>query len=170
MSDALVVIAFLALGYLLFLVELVVPGGILGILGLLSVLYGCYVAFELGFLWGIGSIVTSLLVFALGIRWFLRSRVGKGMLLPAGEVARAWKSNAESWRDLLGAEGVTVTDLRPAGVATIGDARLDVVADNIFLPVGTPVQVVAVEGRRIVVEAVDPVRTIDADEMKSESS
>ena len=56
------VIALLSVGYILLLLEIFVPGGVLGVLGGVAVLWGCYQAFELGPLWGFASIVLSLAV------------------------------------------------------------------------------------------------------------
>lgn len=56
--------------------------------------------------------------------------------------------------ELLGAIGTTNTALRPAGVIRIGDKFVDVVSDGGFIPSGTRVQVIQVEGTRIVVKEV----------------
>lgn len=56
--------------------------------------------------------------------------------------------------ELLGAIGTTTTALRPAGVVRFGDKFVDVVSDGGFIPTGTRVQVIAVEGTRIVVKEV----------------
>ncbi|MEX0893393.1 MAG: NfeD family protein [Gemmatimonadota bacterium] len=53
--------------------------------------------------------------------------------------------------DLVGAEGVTLTDLRPAGAARFGDERIDVVAEANWIESGTPVRIVRSEGYRHVV-------------------
>jgi membrane-bound ClpP family serine protease len=55
---------------------------------------------------------------------------------------------------LLGAIGMTTTVLRPAGTVQFGDDYVDVVSDGGFIPAGTRVQVVEVEGVRIVVKEV----------------
>ncbi len=49
-------------------------------------------------------------------------------------------------------EGVSVTDLRPAGMAEINSRRLDVVTDGEYIDVDTPIIVTQVTGNRIVVE------------------
>ncbi|MEM1180718.1 MAG: NfeD family protein [Acidobacteriota bacterium] len=147
------VIAFLGLGYLLFLVEVVVPGGILGILGILSVIYGCYVAFELGFAWGVGSILASVVVFGGTVYFGLRSKTGRRMMLADENDADSWKSADQTLPSLEGAVGQTITPLRPAGTAVFGDRRVDVVSDSEFLPSGTSIRVIEVEGARVVVEA-----------------
>lgn len=51
----------------------------------------------------------------------------------------------------VGSQGVTVTALRPAGIATINGQRVDVVAQGDFLDANTPIVVAAVKGNRIVV-------------------
>jgi membrane-bound ClpP family serine protease len=55
---------------------------------------------------------------------------------------------------LLGAIGVATTVLRPAGMARFGDEFADVVSEGEYIEPGTRVQVVEVEGTRIVVKAV----------------
>lgn len=55
---------------------------------------------------------------------------------------------------LLGAIGASTTPLRPAGVVRFGDKFVDVVSDGGFIAAGTRVQVIAVEGTRIVVKEV----------------
>ncbi len=154
-EGTLTVIAFLSLGYLLFAVEMVVPGGILGVLGVISVLFGCWQAFQMGFIWGSSSIVASVVFFFLVIRFFLHSRTGKQLTLSNDEEVRGWKSAREEWKELIGRRGTTLSPLRPSGVVSIDGQRFDVVSDNEFLEADQEVEVVEVEGRRIVVEAVD---------------
>jgi membrane-bound ClpP family serine protease len=55
---------------------------------------------------------------------------------------------------LLGAVGTTVTPMRPAGTVRFGDQFIDVVTEGGFIPSGARVQVVEVEGTRIVVKEV----------------
>ncbi len=55
---------------------------------------------------------------------------------------------------LLGAIGVAATSLRPAGKVQFGDQFVDVVAEGGFVQPGTRVQVVEIEGNRVVVKEV----------------
>ena len=55
---------------------------------------------------------------------------------------------------LLGAIGVAATPLRPAGKVQFGDDFVDVVAEGSYVLPGTRVQVVEIEGNRIVVKEV----------------
>jgi membrane-bound ClpP family serine protease len=55
---------------------------------------------------------------------------------------------------LLGAIGEAATTLRPAGKARFGDEFIDVVAEGNYVQPGSRVQVIEIEGNRIVVKAV----------------
>jgi membrane-bound ClpP family serine protease len=55
---------------------------------------------------------------------------------------------------LLGHVGTATSMLRPAGMAQFGERYVDVVTEGDFIEPGTPVQVVEVEGTRIVVKRV----------------
>lgn len=55
---------------------------------------------------------------------------------------------------LLGAIGVAATPLRPAGKAQFGDDFVDVVAEGSYVPPGTRVRVIEIEGNRVVVKEV----------------
>jgi membrane-bound ClpP family serine protease len=55
---------------------------------------------------------------------------------------------------MLGAIGVAATPLRPAGKVKFGDEYLDVVAEGSFVQPGTRVQVIEIEGNRVVVKEV----------------
>lgn len=55
---------------------------------------------------------------------------------------------------LLGAIGTSATPLRPAGKSQFGEEYLDVVAEGGFIQAGTRVQIVEIEGNRIVVKEV----------------
>ena len=53
--------------------------------------------------------------------------------------------------DLIGALGVTSTDLRPTGVAIVKDERIHVVTEGPWLEAGTPIRVLEVASGRILV-------------------
>jgi membrane-bound serine protease (ClpP class) len=51
----------------------------------------------------------------------------------------------------LGAQGVTLTPLRPAGTGLFRGDRLDIMSEGEYVPAATSVTIVRVEGNRIVV-------------------
>ena len=54
----------------------------------------------------------------------------------------------------LGKEGETTTVCRPTGMAEFDGVKLNVVSEGEFLPAGTRVRIVQVEGSRIVVRVI----------------
>lgn len=56
----------------------------------------------------------------------------------------------------VGERGLATTPLRPAGIARIGGARIDVVSEAEYIGPGEPVEVIRVEGHRVVVRRVAP--------------
>jgi membrane-bound ClpP family serine protease len=84
--------------------------------------------------------------------------VNRLMLHPAGENEEGVESAPDPMHAelaaLLGAIGVAATPLRPAGKAQFGDAFVDVVAEGGYVVPGTRVQVIEIEGNRVVVKEV----------------
>jgi membrane-bound serine protease (ClpP class) len=70
-----------------------------------------------------------------------------------GEAAAVSSTLAQA-PTLLGAIGVAVTELRPAGKARFGDQYLDVATEGAFLPVGVSVQIIEIDGTRIIVKVI----------------
>jgi membrane-bound serine protease (ClpP class) len=84
--------------------------------------------------------------------------VNRLILQPAGETEEGIQSAPDPMHAelaaLLGAIGVAATPLRPAGKAQFGDAFVDVVAEGGYVVPGTRVQVIEIEGNRVVVKEV----------------
>lgn len=58
-------------------------------------------------------------------------------------------------RSLIGMEGITLSPLRPSGVAKFSDRKLDVITEGDFVEVGRKVKIVDCHGPRIIVKEVD---------------
>ena len=56
--------------------------------------------------------------------------------------------------ELIGKKLQAYTDLRPAGVAVLGNEKLDVVTDGDFIEKGNEIEIIRVEGMRIVVKKI----------------
>ncbi len=77
------------------------------------------------------------------------------VLVPPTEKAEALgedPSAPSAHAQLLGAVGQALTALRPAGMVRVGDEFLDVVAEGDYINPGARIQVVEIEGKRIVVK------------------
>lgn len=105
------------------------------------------------------SLVAAVLA-ALALGWYLPHIpwANRLVLVPPDEAAEMLPEESAGLAghraDLLGAIGVAATPLRPAGKARFGDDFLDVIAEGSYVPDGTRVQVVEIEGNRIVVKEV----------------
>ena len=64
--------------------------------------------------------------------------------------------SAERREELVGAEGVAITDLRPSGVGLFGEERVDVVSESSWIEQGTPIRILAAEGYRHLVRPLAP--------------
>ena len=84
MNPAVYSILFLVAGIILVAVEVgVIPGfGVIGVAGLATMLYGSWLAWtSYGAIWGIASMGISTLVFLVGLRLFLKSRLSRSLVL-----------------------------------------------------------------------------------------
>ncbi len=87
--------------------------------------------------------------------WLPRSRAVNSRLVLGQSLAAGSSITPGAALARPGEEAVAETDLRPAGKVVSGERILDVVSTGAFLPRGTRVRVVRVEGARIVVEPLE---------------
>lgn len=103
------------------------------------------------------SLIGSVILAVVLVRYLPSIPYVNNLLLkPHNEDAEADGDTAprSPFAALLGAIGVAATPLRPAGKVQFGDQFVDVVAEGSFVVPGTRVQVVEIEGNRVVVKAV----------------
>ena len=154
-----VMVAIVALGLLAILLEPFVPsGGVLAVLGAVGMCVGIGMAYHYqGTGWGTTFFIACLIlapvaaIFAFKI--FPHTPVGKRLILKSElSIEDGFQSADVTLEQLAGQEGVTITMLRPVGVARFGDRRVDVVTDGELIEKGERVLVIEVEGSRVVVE------------------
>ena len=159
-------LALFAVGLGLLLVEvIVIPGfGIAGLAGV-GLMLGSLVVTQLGDfqLWNVDEIAAVIVrlsasmvgAFVLSLM-MLRSlprmaSFNRLVLETETRASEGYVSSSREEDELLGKEGVTVSELRPAGIALIDGRRTDVVTDGEFVAVDQAVEVVEVSGNRVVV-------------------
>jgi membrane-bound serine protease (ClpP class) len=147
-------IALTLAGFVVVLAEVFFPSfGMFGLLAAGAIVTADVLAYQESptFMWALIAaqvvIVPLLLKFAFAV--LPRLPFGRGMVLAEPEPQP--QAGIETADHLLGAEGTTLTDLRPSGTALVGSERRTVVSELGVVPQGTRVEVVAVEGYRIVV-------------------
>jgi membrane-bound serine protease (ClpP class) len=143
-------------GLLLVCMEVFLPGMVVGSMGVLALLGAVLMTFvEYGA--SAGGMALAILIAAsvVGIiLWtyiFPKTPFGN-KLITTRELTDC--STVETRTDLMGREGVTLTTLRPAGVARLGEERVDVVAESGFIEKDLAIRVVEVEGARVVVRKI----------------
>lgn len=144
------------IGLILIIVEMFSPGfGVPGISGIILLILGIMFTAQ-NLLEAIVMVALILIIIGVLLVIFFRL-ASKGKL--NNKIILVDKMNKEAGfvgrsepGSFLGKEGITVTMLRPSGTVSIDGTRLDVVTDGEFIPKGTKVKVVKVEGIRIVVE------------------
>jgi len=147
----------LVLGVILIMVEVfILPGtfvpAILGIAAIVTALIRVFQEQSIAVL-GWSTLFGSALLVALF--WlFPRSRLVSGLrletrLAPGGTAA--YLQEAAEPVSLVGKRGTAQSDLRPAGVARIDGTRVDVVTQGEWVRAGSEIEVLSVQGNRIVV-------------------
>lgn len=165
------------IGIVLLAVEVfVIPGfGFVGVAGVLCVGVSMVMAlveidiplevsWELGYMqevmWEATVRLSLMMLVAVGAtivfgKYLPKTSLGKHMILTSATSAEAgYVSQAPEESDLLGKRGAALGDLRPAGIATFDGKRVDVVSQGGFIDKKTAVEVIQVDGNRIVVKKV----------------
>lgn len=136
----------------------ILPGfGVAGVAGLLLIAWGVLlisVDFTQATTALVLALAASVVFFFVLLSLFRRFNVWNKLTLrtkqhkESGYVAPSIDLNLHT-----GKTGKALTPLRPSGTAEIRGQRLDVVTEGEFLPAGTPVEVIRVEGGRVIVRA-----------------
>jgi membrane-bound serine protease (ClpP class) len=96
------------------------------------------------------GLITTAVIYAW-LRHLPNSGRFGGLLLSSNLHREQGFISAPERADLIGREGVAVTDLRPSGTADVGGERLDVVTEGDYVSQGSRVTIVRAEGYRHVV-------------------
>lgn len=148
---------WLFIGLLFIFIEFFLPGGVFAILGI-SLVFGSVFLFAwespsplylLLYLVGVGLLLAALVKFALGR--VLSTRKEGTIYSDASQEGYV----ADSFdRSLLGAEGVTVTDMRPAGRIRVAGRTYEALAENGFIDGNSPIVIVDGQGATFIVKLV----------------
>ena len=153
-------VVLFCIGMVLILIEMFIPGiGIFGGLGFVALILCIVFQAETLAEGLLLLLIIAAIVFILAL--IVARSFKKGFLYRSSLVLKnsankneGYVSN-EDYTRLVGKKGIGLTPLRPAGIAEIDGEKVDVVTEGEFLPVGTSVQVIKVNGRRIIVRKID---------------
>jgi membrane-bound serine protease (ClpP class) len=154
----LLVIGLIVLGFLLILIEIfLIPGfNIFGLGGGLALVAGVYYAYvKLGIWYALGTFGISVLLGLIILRLGLKTKTWHRFILTTSEDNKeGFRAPRKELEDLVGLKGTAITMLRPSGTALIEDRKIDVVTEGSFVPKDSAIEVVQVEGYRVVVRPV----------------
>ena len=152
------VAALFVLGIIFLILEVFVPGGILGLFGIIVLITGIMLTVDSlaqGILYVSLLLLTQAGLFLLSFRMpqtrFIREIIA---LKTCQTQKEGYVVPKKSFAIFLNKQGTSLSQLRPAGIADFGGERLDVVTEGMFVPSGSSIKVIAVEGTRIIVRQV----------------
>ncbi len=155
-----VIILLFALAIVLFAVEVIVPGGILGSIGGLMMFGACVLSFmQFGAVGGTVAVVVALslaiLVLYIEFRWLPKTAVGKRAFLTS-EITGVSAAFGDEARDLIGKSAQAITMLSPSGYVLIDGKRHEAFCQSGQVPAGASLKVVAVDNFRLIVSPTNP--------------
>ena len=146
------IIFLYVIGMALAIAEVFLPGAIMGLIGLVCVLASIYLAFQ-GELVALGWTLVAVTVASIPVMIVLWLKV-LTRVLAMKQTQEGYTSAQVELKDLLGQEGVALTQLRPSGMARIGDQKVDVVSDGEVIDRDSRIRVIEVTSNRVVVRVV----------------
>lgn len=147
------IISLLVAGFLLIVLEMFLPGLIVGLCGaicLITAIIMTYISYgvQTGTWTLVGVIVGGLIFILIWMKNFSRLALGQRLIL---HQSIKGTSPANLSAELKGMEGTAFTSLRPSGTALIQGKRYDVVTEGGWIEAGQKLKVVETEGSRIIV-------------------
>jgi len=153
-----IVLILAAFGIIMIAMEVILPGGVLGVAGTIAIVASLVLTATSPQLDAIGgggrfALAAGILVGAssllfLWLKYFTRAGFVKKHLLEGGVNGT---QTYDKYLELLDLTGTAETDLRPSGKARLDGRRWDVLAESGLIEQGTPIRVVKIEGSRVVV-------------------
>jgi membrane-bound ClpP family serine protease len=143
------------LGIILLFLEIFIPGGILGVLGIFLFSIGIFLTVDSALqaiLYIGGMLLTLGILILLSFRFPRTRKFWERFSLSTRQTKEAgYVAPEPSYEYFLGKEGVALSQLRPAGVADVEGQRLDVVTEGGFISQGSKIKIIEVEGTRLIV-------------------
>lgn len=149
------IIGLIAIGLVLISFEIIVPGGVLGILGGLALIAACVVAYDLYGMFGAGTtFIVSLLIVALTLylefTFLPKTKYGQKFFL--NSAVEAHSTEVLGSADMEGKAGEALTTLAPTGKILVDGVQYEGFSRDGLIAAGEPVTVVGRDNFRILVK------------------
>lgn len=151
-------IVLLIFGFILAAVEMVVPGfGLPGISAAVCLIAGIFCTADTV---AEGALITLVVMALLAVMlavvlWlFSKGKLKSPLILREEQKKDQGYISSADLNYLLGKKGVALTDLRPSGTGDFDDIRFDVISEGKFINKGAKLEIIKVNGSRLVVKEI----------------
>ncbi|MGW9856557.1 membrane-bound ClpP family serine protease [Staphylococcus hominis] len=146
------------IGIILVIIELFIVGAVIGIIGVALIIVSMIMLGNniLVMLFNVAiALIFSIIEWVILVKIFNRKIpfFNKVVLNDSTNTEAGYKSHDDR-SYLVGKTAYTTTDLRPAGIITLDDKRIDAVSDGTFILRNKQVKILEVEGSRVVVREI----------------
>src|SRR3972149_4432220 len=131
-------------GLAMVIAEAILPGVIMGLIGMGAMLTSIYFGFQHSVTLGIGQVAIAIVLVPATFIYAIK----KLTLKKALDASEGAISFAGDYSILTGKKGVAVTPLRPSGTVIIDDKKCDVITEGEMIDKGKEVLVVRTEGNK----------------------
>lgn len=155
---SLISIGLFILGVILLTIEFFVVGAVIGIAGIILITISIIMLGD-SILWMLINVVIafilSIVEWVILVKGFNKKiSLFEKVILRDSTTSEAGYTSHDDRSNLVGQTAETLTELRPAGIISLNDERIDAVSDGTFIQRGVKVKVTEVEGSRVVVREI----------------
>jgi membrane-bound ClpP family serine protease len=149
------IILLYALGILLLVAEVLVPGGVLGTLGAILMFIGCVIAFVQfgtggGLLALLAGLVLAAVAFYIEFRILPHTKLGQQAFLTK-EMTGVSAAFGDEARNLIGKSADALTMLSPSGYVRVDGRRYEAFCQSGQAPLGSALEVIGADSFRLIV-------------------
>tara|TARA_B100001248_G_scaffold262738_1_gene262099 strand:+ start:17363 stop:17830 length:468 start_codon:yes stop_codon:yes gene_type:complete len=146
----------IVIGLIFIFFEVIVPGGILGLLGAASFITAWVFAFELHGAMGtivafLASLLSAVIVLVLEFKYLPKTKLGKRFFLKTSVESQSTHEPADN--TILGKTGHALTSLAPSGMVEIDGAQYEASSESGWIEEGTSIIVVQKDNFRLIVKS-----------------
>lgn len=135
--------------------EVLLPGGVLGVVGLICLLAATYLSFEaygafVATLVFLGTGLAALVLAVFQFRYLIRTPLGQKLFLR--KTVEGHCSEEATTEDILGKTGQALTRLNPTGMVLIDDQQFEAHSEDGFIEQNQTVRVVARDNFKLIIQ------------------
>lgn len=148
-------ITLIVIGLVLIFFEVIVPGGILGLLGIASFITAWIVAYDVygptgALIAFIASMLCAILLLALELKFLSKTKLGQRFFL--GATIKETSTHTQGDDTIVGKKGRALTRLAPSGIVEIEGNRYEAFSESGWIDEGACITVIQKDNFRLIVK------------------